>query len=335
MTDTPPFLSNVPAPEVVRLGTRGSLLARTQSQLVADLLTPHLQVLSLGSRIELVTITTSGDRQQTGALQEAGGKGLFTKELEQALLDHSIDFAVHSAKDLPVVIPPGLMLACTPEREIPNDIWIGHAGMRMEDLPAGAVVGTTSLRRQAQLMALRPDVKTVVFRGNIDTRLRKVANMEGGVQGTFLAAAGLRRTNLVPANAVQLPTDQFIPAAGQGTLALECRADDAFTRALLGRLHDARTFASLEFERAIIAALAGSCLAPIAVCAEPRKPADGPGWIVRALVASPDGKAMARATLMTEDPNGLPELQPLLLQTLESRGAREILARLASSTPPS
>ncbi len=329
-------------PKTIRLGTRGSLLARTQSQLVADLLTPHLRALNPSSHIELVTITTSGDHPQTGPLppplSASGGKGLFTKELEQALLENTIDFAVHSAKDLPTLIPPGLLLAATPQRELPNDIWIGHKDLRIDQIPHGALVGTTSLRRQAQLLALRPDVTTVPLRGNIDTRLRKVAHAEGGIAGTFLAAAGLRRTNLLPPNALQLPTDQFIPAAGQGTLALECRAADLFTRQLLATVHDAQTFMSLEFERAIIAALAGSCLAPIAVCAEPTPPSESPplhtGWIVRALVASPDGKNVARATLTTEDPAGLRRCNPCSCKHLSAVRARHSNPSRPPTTPP-
>jgi hydroxymethylbilane synthase len=319
----------------IKLGTRGSLLARTQSQLVADSLKPFLN----GRAIELEIITTTGDQQQDRPLTDAGGKGLFIKELEDALLDGRIDFAVHSAKDMPVDMPPGLAIVATPRREVPNDVWIGHNGQRIADLPPGATVGTTSLRRQAQLLGRRPDVKTAVFRGNIDTRLRKV--QEGQVAGTFLAAAGLHRTGLLPPQAVVLPTDEFIPAAGQGILALQCRAFDVEICQLLAQLNDPDAQRALTFERKVVQALAGSCLAPIGVCVQRRTaafqsdrpgdvlpdPADLPGWIVRAFVATPDGKSAARSTLLTTESDPICLYAPLL-QALESRGSKEILAQL-------
>lgn len=335
---------------VYKLGTRGSLLARTQSQLVADSLRPFLG----GRQVVLEIITTAGDRQAQGTLVEAGGKGLFIKEIEDALLAGRIDFAVHSAKDMPVESPADLTIAATPVREAPNDVWIGHRGQTIAELPHGAIVGTTSLRRQAQLLALRPDLKTTVFRGNIDTRLRKVA--EGQVAGTFLAAAGLHRTGLLPPQAVILPTDQFIPAAGQGILALQCRAFDLEMCALLAHLNDPHARLALAFERHVVAALAGSCLAPIGVCAQPRASADQlaptrgmahrvatirensppappvslPGWIVRAIVATPDGQRSAQATLLTKRKTPTSLLRPLL-DALDSRGAAGILTILKNS----
>jgi hydroxymethylbilane synthase len=321
-----------------KLGTRGSLLARTQSEQVARSLEPFLE----GRRIELVIISTAGDRQQEQALVDAGGKGLFVKEIEEALLDGRIDFAVHSAKDMPAEMPDGLTIATTPRREAPNDVWIGHAGRSIAELPQGATVGTTSLRRQAQLLAMRPDLKTTVFRGNIDTRLRKVR--EGQVAGTFLAAAGLIRTGLMPKDAIVLPTDQFVPAAGQGILAVQCRTFDSELGALLAHINDAQSKLALMFERQIVAALAGDCLAPIGVCAQPRAAADRlaatagrsspesgnvaemPGWIVRALVGTPDGRETARSTLMNKAQSPRSLVKPLL-DALESRGARRILAQ--------
>ncbi|MGN6370375.1 MAG: hydroxymethylbilane synthase [Phycisphaerae bacterium] len=310
-------------PPVIRLGTRGSLLARTQSQMVADTLTP---LLPPGVAIELVTITTSGDKQQDKPLQDSGGKGLFVKELDEAILAGRVDFTVHSAKDLPAERDERLIIAATPTREDPRDMWIGRDGAFIQQLPAGAVVGTASLRRQAQLLARRPDLRTIPLRGNIDTRLRKVREGFEGISGTFLAAAGLRRTGLVPPEALYLATDQFIPAAGQGTLAIEARRADSPLLELLGKIHDPVAAACLELERRTIAALAGNCLAPIGVCAQPRE--KDPGWIVRAIVASPDGKRIARAALMERKPgvDALLGLEPLLLQTLKGRGAIEILS---------
>jgi hydroxymethylbilane synthase len=338
----------------LRLATRGSLLARTQSQLVADLLAPHLPP---GATIELLPITTTGDRlsaslasppnpptPQLSALNlqhspPTFDKGLFTKELDEALLSGAADFAVHSAKDLPTHRPPGLLLAATPPREDPRDVWIAKDALTPEKLPPGATVGTTSLRRRAQLLARRPDLAVIPLRGNIDTRLRKVAAGADGIVATFLAAAGLHRTGLLPPTALPLPTDQFIPAAGQGTLAIECRADHANLRALLAYIHDPIAFACLTFERRLIADLAGSCLAPIGVIAAPRGiVADQrqPGYLVRAIVATPDGQHSARAALLTPDdhPDALHALSPLLLRTLESRGAREILAPSSPPPPP-
>jgi hydroxymethylbilane synthase len=321
-------------PKILRLGTRGSLLARTQSQWVAGVLAPHLPA---GCSIELVTITTSGDRRQEGRLQDSGGKGLFVKEIDEALVakgEGRVDFAVHSAKDLPMERPGELVIACTPKREDPRDVWVGREGMSIEALPAGAIVGTSSLRRQSQLWSWRPDLAVVPLRGNIDTRLKKVAAGVDGISGTFLAAAGLIRAGLVPARggAVFLAVEKYVPAAGQGTLAIEARAGDGAILALLGKIHDAATGACLGFERAIVKALAGSCLAPIGVCAQPRE--QDPGWIVRALVASPDGKKAARCALMaaSAEAGALEELRPLMLETLRKRGAMEILAALPGET---
>ncbi len=327
-------------PPLLRLATRGSLLARTQSQLVADLLAPRLPP---GTRIELLPLTTTGDRLSARLAAPAAtpgptppaafDKGLFTKELDEALLAGVADFAVHSAKDLPVLRPVGLALAATPPREDPRDVWIGTGGVPLDALPAGARVGTTSLRRRAQLLALRPDLDIRPLRGNIDTRLRKVAAGADGIRGTFLAAAGLNRTGLLPVGAQLLPVDRFVPAAGQGTLAIETRAEDAPLRALLAHIHDPLVAACLAFERRLVAALNGSCLAPIGVIAQPRGIVEGvrqPGYLVRGIVASPDGRQIARAVLMAQEDTfaALDDLSPLLLRTLESRGAREILASL-------
>ncbi len=318
----------IPLPKIVRLGTRGSLLARTQSRLVAGMLAPHLPP---GHSIELVIITTSGDVQQERRLQDSGGKGLFVKEIDEALIAGRIDFAVHSAKDLPAERPAELVIACTPEREDPRDVWIGRDSVSIESLAAGACVGTASLRRQAQLLSYRPDLRVVPLRGNVDTRLRKVAAGAEGISGTFLAAAGLVRANLLPPPpaGVPLAIDKYIPAAGQGTLAIESRADRAEVRELLSKIHDATTGACLAFERSIVKALAGSCLAPIGVCALARE--NDPGWLVRAIVISPDGKQVARCALMSQSARveSLHALQSHMLETLDQRGACAILADLA------
>ncbi len=300
-------------------------MARTQSGLVAEWLRPFLPS---GHSIELVTIVTSGDKQQDKPLQDSGGKGLFVKELDEAMVREEVDFTVHSAKDLPAgggEREERLVIAAVPRREDPRDVWVGRGGVKVGELPGGAVVGTASLRRQAQLLGRRPDLRVIPLRGNIDTRLRKVAEGFEGISGTFLAAAGLKRTGLMPAGAVFLETDKFIPAAGQGALAIEARRGDSALLELLGKIHDETAVACLEFERRVIGQLAGNCLAPIGVCAEPR--ANDPGWIVRAIVATPDGKRVARATLMSQEEGlgALLGLEGLLMETLRKRGASEIL----------
>ena len=305
----------------IRIGTRGSLLARTQAGIIHNQLLP----LAAGRPVELVIISTSGDQLANQSLAQIGGKGLFVKEIEAALLAGQIDLAVHSAKDVPVEIPNGLSLSATPPREAPNDVWIGHAGQSIQNLPPGAVVGSSSLRRQSQLLMLRPDLQVQPLRGNIDTRLKKVR--EGVIAGTVLALSGLRRAGLLPEDATILPEDEFIPAAGQGTLVLETRTDNAAIRSLINQIHDVQSAAALAFERGIVRKLAGDCLAPIGVCAMPRTAAGRNGWIVRAIAARPDGKASARATLLTDDPsiNGLNALYQPLLEALESRGVKDIL----------
>ena len=255
------------------------------------------------------------------------------KELDEAIIERRVDFTVHSAKDLPAERDDALVIAATPKREDPRDVWIGRDGVKIEELPAGAVVGTASLRRQAQLLARRPELKVIPLRGNIDTRLKKVAEGAGGISGTFLAAAGLKRTGLLPGHAVFMETDKFIPAAGQGTLAIEARRADGPLLELLGKIHDETAAACLEFERRVIGELAGNCLAPIGVCAQPR--ANDPGWIVRAIVASPDGKRIARAALMevAGGSEALFGLHGLLMETLKRRGAKEIL-QITAPFPP-
>ncbi|MGC9260863.1 MAG: hydroxymethylbilane synthase [Phycisphaerae bacterium] len=311
----------------IRIGTRGSRLARTQAGIVKQML-DFRSAAQNPLDTELVFITTTGDQQQEPRLAQTGGKGLFIKEIEAALLERRIDLAVHSAKDLPAQLAPGTVIAATPLRADPHDVWIGFNKKGIAEIPPGAMVGTSSLRRQAQLLAQRPDVTVQPLRGNIETRLRKV--QDGVVAGTFLAHAGLERADLLPAKAVMLPLDEFIPAAGQGTLAIQARADDLPMLRAAQTINHAATFAALDFERRVVAALAGSCMAPIGVCAVRRGRVSNKlqGWIARAFVATPDGRKLVRATLLTEDPSvaGLGNLYDLLLATLRERGSDEILA---------
>jgi hydroxymethylbilane synthase len=245
---------------ILRLGTRGSPLALTQAGMVRDALARAHGLQP--DRIELVTIRTSGDRIQDRPLADAGGKGLFTKEIEEALLAGAIDLAVHSSKDMPTVLPEGLVITAFLEREDPRDVFISRKAKSIEELPRGATVGTASLRRQALALRLRPDLKVVPLRGNVETRLRKLD--EGAADATLLALAGLKRLGLADAATAVLDVDDFLPAVGQGAIAIETRDDDARTRDLLTSINHAATASALVAERAFLAVLDGSCRTPIA-----------------------------------------------------------------------
>lgn len=250
----------------LRLGTRGSLLARTQSQIVAT----DLEALNPGLQVELKIFKTSGDQITDRPLHDIGGKGLFTKELEQALLAGEIDFAVHSFKDVPVTMPlvdqSELIIAATPGREDPRDVLISLQFQDVRGLPTGAKVGTGSLRRRSQLLEAKPDLIIEPVRGNIDTRLRKL--YAGQFDAIVLAMAGVKRTRLFDGSIMfPLAPDVLLPAPGQGALALQCRLDDARTRELLGVLNDLATAACVEAERGVVAALGGDCHSPIAALA--------------------------------------------------------------------
>jgi hydroxymethylbilane synthase len=244
---------------ILRLGTRGSPLALTQARMVrAALATAH------GfdpERIALEVIRTSGDRIQDRPLADAGGKGLFTKEIEEALTARSVDFAVHSSKDMPTALPPGLVLTAFMPREDPRDAFISRKAQSIANLPRGATVGTASLRRQAMMKRLRPDLVIVPLRGNVETRLRKLD--EGVADATLLALAGLKRLGLTSAVTAILGTDEFLPAVGQGAIGIEARANDTRTRELLATINHADTFTALACERAFLAVLDGSCRTPI------------------------------------------------------------------------
>jgi len=244
----------------MRIGTRGSPLALAQAHAVRDrLAAAHGWP---AEAIEVRAIRTSGDLIQDRPLAEAGGKGLFTKEIEQALIDGAIDLAVHSAKDMPTILPGGLVLAACLEREDVRDAFISRKAKELRALPAGSVVGTSSLRRQAQVRRLRPDLAVVNFRGNVETRLRKLD--QGVADATLLALAGLKRLGLARAATAILPVEEFLPAVGQGAIAIEARADDGRIRDLLAPIDHADTTTALAAERAFLAVLDGSCRTPIA-----------------------------------------------------------------------
>ena len=252
--------------KTLRLGTRGSLLARTQSQLVAT----ELEKLHPGLFVELIIMKTSGDQITERPLHEFGGKGLFTKELEQALLDEQVDFAVHSFKDVPTTMPlveqSRLIIAAVPQREDPRDLLVSSKGKTVADLPQAARVGTGSLRRRCQLLSARPDLQIEPIRGNIDTRLRK--QREGQFDAVVLAMAGVRRASLFDSEFMS-PIDPavLVPAPAQGALALQCRRDDQRTLQLLKAMDDADTATCVAAERALVALLQGDCLSPIAAFA--------------------------------------------------------------------
>ncbi|MFG1303627.1 hydroxymethylbilane synthase [Xanthobacter autotrophicus] len=269
----------------LRIGTRGSPLALWQAHAVQAALAAALGVETEAIAVEV--IKTSGDQIQDRALSEAGGKGLFTKEIEEALLDGRVDLAVHSAKDVATVLPDGLHLAGYLPRADVRDALILKSGAALADLPAGAKVGTASLRREAQLRRIRPDLKVELLRGNVHTRLAKVK--DGDFDATLLALAGLTRLGMAQAASCVLATDDFLPAVGQGAVAIECRIADPDTNAAIAAIACRDTGIALEAERAFLAALDGSCRTPIAGLAT----VEGESVRLRGLVLSPDGSDAA------------------------------------------
>jgi hydroxymethylbilane synthase len=250
--------SSSPSP-ILRIGSRGSPLALVQAREVLRRLSAACGVPA--EQIEIKVIRTTGDAILDRPLSEAGGKGLFTKEIEEALLAGAIDLAVHSSKDMPTVLPPGLGLSAFLPREDARDAFIGRDAKTLQDLPMRAVVGTASLRRQALVKRLRPDLRIVPLRGNVETRLRKLD--AGDADATILAVAGLKRLGLLSAATAILEIEDFLPAVGQGAIGIETRADDEETRALVDKINDADTASALAAERAFLAELDGSCRTPI------------------------------------------------------------------------
>lgn len=265
------------------IGTRGSQLALWQARETKRLLHQAHPELT-DDMVQLKVITTTGDRIQDRALAAAGGKGLFTKEIEESLADGSIHMAVHSMKDMPTTLPDGMVMSCILEREDPRDAFISNVAGRIADLTPGATVGTASLRRQAQLLHARPDLNVVTYRGNVQTRLKKLD--EGVVDATFLANAGLIRLGLGDRITSLIDTDEMLPAVAQGAIGVETRADDEETISYLRPLNHLRTEQAIGAERAMLAALDGSCRTPIAGLAE----IDDAGHMTfRAEITMPDG----------------------------------------------
>lgn len=273
----------------LRIGTRQSPLALAQAEAVRAALVAAHPVLEEPGAVEIVPLRTTGDRVRDRALADIGGKGLFTKEIEEALVAGRVDVAVHSVKDMPTWLPAGLIVDCFLPREDPRDVFLARASASLAELPEGAVVGTASLRRKAQLLAHRPDLCVTNFRGNVHTRLRKLK--EGRVDATLLALAGLKRLGMADVATAVLEPSEMLPAVGQGALGVECREGDARVRELLAPLNDPPTATAMAAERAFLAALDGSCRTPIAALAR----LDGDGTLVLdGLVARPDGGAIWR-----------------------------------------
>jgi hydroxymethylbilane synthase len=277
------------AAPLLRLGTRGSKLALTQAGLVRDALAAAVPALAAPGAIEIVAIRTTGDAIQDRPLSEAGGKGLFVKEIEEALLARRIDAAVHSMKDMPTAQPTGLIISAFLPREDARDALIAGDIKRIADLRRGVIVGTSALRRRAQLLHRRPDLQIVNLRGNVDTRLAK--REAGIVEATVLALAGLKRLGVAHVG-TPVPEEEMLPAVGQGAVCIECRADDAATRASLAAINDAATATCVAAEHAMLAVLDGSCRTPIAGHAI--LTTEGTLYL-RGLIAKPDGSEMIGA----------------------------------------
>jgi hydroxymethylbilane synthase len=306
----------------LRIATRASALAVAQSKLVAEALER-----ALGVRVELERVRTRGDRIQDAPLAGVGGKGLFVKELEEALLAGRADLAVHSAKDLPAELAPGTALAAFPERADPRDALVAsRRGTSVASLASGARVGTGSLRRRAQLLALRPDLEIVGLRGNVDTRLRKLESE--GLAAVVLACAGLERLGLAERIDERIDPRQMLPAVGQGTLALQTRAGGALAKDLAALDHAATRAATLA-ERAFLARLAGDCNVPLAAQAR----VEGDEVFLSGLLASPDGarllRADGRAPRVSPEAAGVRAAEAIL-----GAGGDEILAALAAGSAP-
>lgn len=299
-----------------KVGTRRSKLALTQTNWVVD----QLKGFASDADFELHEIVTKGDRILDVTLSKVGGKGLFVKEIEQSLFDKETDFAVHSLKDMPAELPEGLVIGAIPKRVDPRDVLLSKDGKTLDELPEGALVGTSSLRRSAQILAHRPDIQIESLRGNIDTRMRKLE--EGNFDAIILAAAGLERVNFEGNISQFLPVEISLPAVGQGALAIECRADDEETLALLKQLDDAPTRLAVTAERSFLHKLQGGCQVPIGAYATV---GENNEITLTGMVGSPDGKQMFKNTATGQDPLAL-GIQ--VAEALLAQGAGDVLAEV-------
>lgn len=308
---------------LLRIATRQSPLALWQARYVQQELTRHNPEL----RVELVPMITHGDVMLDTPLSKVGGKGLFLKELERAILDGRADIAVHSLKDVPVSFPDGLGLVAVCEREDPRDAFVSPNYAGLDDLPAGAVLGTSSLRRQCQVRERRPDLIIRDLRGNVGTRLAKLD--QGDYDAVILAVAGLKRLGLEARIRRPLEPEESLPAVGQGAVGVECRLDDERTRALLAPLHHPATAIRVGAERAMNARLDGGCQVPIGSYAEIR----GDRLWLRAMVGNPDGSRVIRADRYAPLDQGL-ALGEAVAEELLRAGARAILDAVYQGNPP-
>ncbi|ELK44081.1 porphobilinogen deaminase [Brevibacillus agri BAB-2500] len=299
-----------------KVGTRRSKLALTQTNWVVQ----KLKELAPQAEFELYEIVTKGDRILDVTLSKVGGKGLFVKEIEQSLYDKETDFAVHSLKDMPAELPEDLVIGAIPKRVDPRDVLLSLDGKTLDELKEGALVGTSSLRRSAQILAHRPDIQIESLRGNIDTRIRKLE--EGNFDAIILAAAGLARVNYEGNISQFLPVEISLPAVGQGALAIECRADDEETLALLKQLDDEPTRLAVTAERSFLHKLQGGCQVPIGAYATV---GEDKQITLTGMVGSPDGKQMFKNTATGRDPQAL---GVQVAEALLAQGAGEVLAQV-------
>ncbi len=299
------------------IATRESPLALWQANWVKE----RLQQIHPYLTIQLLGLTTSADNLLSISLKEVGGKGLFVKELEEALLEKRADIAVHSMKDVPIALPPGLCLPVMCEREEPRDVFVANRFSTLHELPAGAVIGTSSLRRQSQILALRPDTQLANLRGNVNTRLQYLD--QGKFDAIILAAAGLKRLNLQNRIREFLNLDYMLPASGQGVLGIECRNNDTEVQELIAPLNHVATFICVTAERAMCKHLDGGCQAPIAAYAEIQQKK----LTLRGLVAQPDGTVILRAQSSDKVENAT-QLGLLVANDLSQQGAKKILNSL-------
>ncbi|MFD1957651.1 hydroxymethylbilane synthase [Paenibacillus thailandensis] len=304
------------------VGTRQSALALTQTGQVIEQLRDICKRHGFPYHFEIKKIVTKGDRILDVTLSKVGGKGLFVKEIEQALLDGEIDMAVHSMKDMPYELPAGLMNGAIPKRVDPRDCLVSKGGLSLSELPAGAKVGTSSLRRAAQLKAYRPDLQLESVRGNIDSRIRKLETE--GFDAVVLAAAGLKRMDWEDKISAYIPADICIPAVGQGSLGIECRENDEAVRELLALLNDEVTALAVRAERSFLGTLNGGCQVPIGAYATVDRSGAEAVLELTGIVGTPDGSRLLKETQSGADPE---RLGISVAEALRERGADAILAQ--------
>jgi hydroxymethylbilane synthase len=300
--------------ETIRIGTRGSELALVQARCIAEKIKGKYRDISL----EIVPIKTRGDRMQNISLVKIGGKGVFVKEIEEALLQKEIRIAVHSMKDVPVELPDELVITAVPEREDPRDVLISKHNMKMEELPKGARIGTGSLRRRMQLLNFLPDIEVIPIRGNLGTRIKKIETE--GLEGIIAAAAGMKRMGWATKVSQYIPVETMLPSAGQGVLCIEVRKDDDEIREMVSFLNHGETFTEVSAERAFLRTLGGGCQVPIACIGRKR----GDILILKGLVGSIDGKIVIEDEVRGAIEDG-EELGNSLAETILSRGGRAVL----------